>query len=167
MSKENGNDNNSVIERDIAFVKALAQVLRENDLTEIEVHREYGDDDEIEVRLTREAPEAHVAPRPQAQPAPADLPAVVTPPAPTVEAAPDLSDALLSPMVGTVYLAAEPGAEPFVTVGAQVAEGQTVLIIEAMKTMNQIPAPRSGTVRSILVSNAEPVEYGAPMMIIA
>ena len=69
-------------------------------------------------------------------------------------------------MVGTAYLAAEPGATPFVTVGAQVAEGQTVLIIEAMKTMNHIPAPRAGTVKRILVEDGHPVEYGAPLMII-
>jgi acetyl-CoA carboxylase biotin carboxyl carrier protein len=69
-------------------------------------------------------------------------------------------------MVGTVYLASEPGAAPFVTIGAQVAEGQTVLIIEAMKTMNQIPATRSGTVRRILVEDGSPVEYGAPLLII-
>jgi acetyl-CoA carboxylase biotin carboxyl carrier protein len=70
-------------------------------------------------------------------------------------------------MVGTAYLAPEPGAEPFVQVGDTVAEGQTVLIIEAMKTMNQIPSPRAGTVKAVLVANAEPVEYGAPLMIIS
>ena len=73
---------------------------------------------------------------------------------------------MTSPMVGTVYLAAEPGASPFVTVGAQVSEGQTVLIIEAMKTMNHIPAPRAGTVKRILVEDGHPVEYGAPLMIV-
>ncbi len=69
-------------------------------------------------------------------------------------------------MVGTVYLSAEPGSDPFVTVGAQVKEGQTVLIIEAMKTMNHIPAPRAGTVKRILVEDGSPVEYGAPLLII-
>jgi acetyl-CoA carboxylase biotin carboxyl carrier protein len=69
-------------------------------------------------------------------------------------------------MVGTAYLAAEPGAAPFVTVGSVVTEGQTLLIIEAMKTMNHIPAPRAGTVRRILVSDGTPVEYGAPLMIV-
>jgi len=69
-------------------------------------------------------------------------------------------------MVGTVYLAPEPGAQPFVAIGAQVAAGQTVLIIEAMKTMNQIPAPRAGTLRRILIEDGTPVEYGAPLMII-
>ena len=74
--------------------------------------------------------------------------------------------AVTSPMVGTTYLAPEPGATPFITVGATVTEGQTLLIIEAMKTMNHIPAPRAGTVKRILVSDGTPVEYGAPLLII-
>jgi acetyl-CoA carboxylase biotin carboxyl carrier protein len=78
----------------------------------------------------------------------------------------DHPGALNSPMVGTCYLAAEPGAEPFVKVGDKVAEGQTVLIIEAMKTMNQIPSPRAGTVTAILFEDAQPVEYGMPLVVI-
>ena len=74
--------------------------------------------------------------------------------------------AVASPMVGTAYLSPEPGAEPFITTGAQVKEGQTLLIIEAMKTMNHIPAPRAGTVKRILVEDGSPVEYGAPLLII-
>jgi acetyl-CoA carboxylase biotin carboxyl carrier protein len=74
--------------------------------------------------------------------------------------------AVTSPMVGTVYMSAEPGATPFVTLGAQVSEGQTVLIIEAMKTMNHIPAPRSGTIKRIVVEDGSTVEFGAPLMII-
>jgi acetyl-CoA carboxylase biotin carboxyl carrier protein len=74
--------------------------------------------------------------------------------------------AVTSPMVGTVYLAAEPGAEPFVSIGDEVKEGQTVLIVEAMKTMNHIPAPRAGTVKRILVEDGSPVEFGAPLLII-
>ncbi|MEL6678308.1 MAG: acetyl-CoA carboxylase biotin carboxyl carrier protein subunit, partial [Pseudomonadota bacterium] len=74
--------------------------------------------------------------------------------------------AVTSPMVGTVYLQAEPGTPPFVSVGTQVSEGQTLLIIEAMKTMNQIPSPRAGTVKRILIDDASPVEFGAPLMII-
>ncbi|MFZ1727611.1 MAG: biotin/lipoyl-containing protein, partial [Albidovulum sp.] len=74
--------------------------------------------------------------------------------------------AVTSPMVGTVYLSAEPGADPFITLGASVKEGQTVLIVEAMKTMNHIPAPRSGTVKRILVEDGSAVEYGAPLLII-
>jgi acetyl-CoA carboxylase biotin carboxyl carrier protein len=91
--------------------------------------------------------------------APAAAPAAVEDPA-------QHPGAVTSPMVGTVYIAPEPGASPFVTVGATVTEGQTLLIIEAMKTMNHIPAPRAGTVKRVLVSDGTAVEYGAPLMII-
>jgi acetyl-CoA carboxylase biotin carboxyl carrier protein len=104
-------------------------------------------------------------------PMPAPLPAAVAaaPAALAPEVASDPArhpGAVTSPMVGTCYLSPEPGAAAFVKVGDAVAEGQTVLIIEAMKTMNQIPAPRAGTVKRILVEDATPVEYGAPLMII-
>ena len=151
-------------ERDVAFIRALAELLREGDLNEIEVRREYGESDELTVRLSRGAP-APAAPASAAPPPSATAPrAEEELPA---ETGPDLSQALSSPMVGTVYLAPEPGADPFVQIGDAVNEGDTVLIIEAMKTMNQISARRSGTVREILVGNAEPVEFGAPLMIIA
>ena len=108
-----------------------------------------------------------------AAPAPAYAAPVALPAPTAAAAAPAASEdptqhpgAVTSPMVGTVYLAAEPGASAFVTIGAQVKEGQTLLIIEAMKTMNHIPAPKSGTVKRILVDDAAPVEYGAPLMII-
>ena len=165
------------IEQDVAFIQALAQLIRDSDLTEIEVEREYGEDDELKVRLSRAsaAPAAPVyvtghqmqAPPMQHQPqAPQQQPAQPGPAAGAAAEGPDLTNAVTSPMVGTAYLAAEPGADPFVSVGDQVAEGQTILIIEAMKTMNQIPAPRAGRVRAILVENAEPVEFGEPLMII-
>jgi acetyl-CoA carboxylase biotin carboxyl carrier protein len=160
MTKGQGGD-------DIAFIRALAELLRETDLTEIEVAREFGEDDELRVRLTR-TPPAPVAAAPIHVMAPA---AVAVAAAPPVAAAP-VEDpaahpgAVTSPMVGTVYLAPEPGAAAFVRVGDQVDAGQTVLIVEAMKTMNQIHAPRAGTVRRILVEDRQPVEYGAPLMII-
>jgi acetyl-CoA carboxylase biotin carboxyl carrier protein len=156
------------VEQDVAFIRALADLLKETELTEIEVKREYADNDELKVRLSRAA---SAVPAQFHMPAPAlvqHAPAPVAA-APEISAAssePDLSNALTSPMVGTAYLAAEPGAEPFVKVGDTVTEGQTVLVIEAMKTMNQIPSPRAGTVRQILVANAEPVEFGHPLMII-
>jgi acetyl-CoA carboxylase biotin carboxyl carrier protein len=152
------------IEQDVAFIRALAALLRECDLTEIEVEREYGEDDELKVRLTRSPPAAvQMVPAP-APPAPVATAAQVPP----ADAPPALQpgEVLASPMVGTAYLSPEPGAAAFVQIGEQVAEGQTVLIIEAMKTMNQIPAPRAGVVRQILIGNAEPVEYGAPLMVI-
>ena len=155
-------------ETDIAFIRALAQILREHDLVEIEVEREFADDDELKVRLSR-APavptEAH-APLAAAPLQAVDARApVAAPSAPAEECISE--EPVTSPMVGTVYLAAEPDAAPFVKVGDTVAEGETILIIEAMKTMNQIPSPVSGTVRVVMVANAEPVEYGAPLMVIA
>ncbi|MEO0426676.1 MAG: acetyl-CoA carboxylase biotin carboxyl carrier protein [Pseudomonadota bacterium] len=158
-------------EADVAFIRALAEILKENDLGEIEVAREWGDDDELKVRLSRPGP----APVMAAAPAPVLAAPQAAPPAPSPVEAPaaaaaaspaNTENAVTSPMVGTAYLSGEPGAEPFVSVGDQVAEGQTLLIIEAMKTMNQIPAPRAGKVAAILVANAEPVEFGAPLVVL-
>lgn len=153
---------------DVAFIQALAELLRENDLTELEVMREYGKDDSLNVRVSRAAPGVtYAAPAPMqyaAAPAPAAAPAAAAPAATQDPAA--LPGAVTSPMVGTVYMQAEPGSPAFVTVGAQVKEGDTLLIIEAMKTMNHIPAPKSGTVKRILVEDGAAVEYGAPLMII-
>ena len=152
-------------ETDVAFISALAELLNKNDLTELSVKREYGEDDSLEVRVVKQAtvvtvaaPAMHYAAPPAASAAPAPVAAPEDPA--------QHPGAVTSPMVGTVYLAAEPGATPFITIGAQVAEGQTVLIIEAMKTMNHIPAPKSGTVKRILVEDGHPVEYGAPLLII-
>lgn len=153
-------------EADVAFIQALAELLNRNDLTELSVKREYGPDDRLDVKVSKHAAVVQVAQAPAAPFAPAPQAA---PAAATAAAAEDPAQhpgAVTSPMVGTAYLAAEPGAAPFVTLGATVAEGQTVLIIEAMKTMNQIPAPRAGTVKRILVADGNPVEYGAPLMII-
>ena len=166
------------IEQDVAFIQALAQLLREADLTELEVERE---GDELKVRLARAVPmpgghgipgvptipATHLMPQPMHHHTPATAPgAPGAAGAQRAAAGPDLSRAVTSPMVGTAYLAPEPGAEPFVSIGDEVAEGDTILIIEAMKTMNQIPAPRAGRVGAILVDNAEPVEFGEPLMII-
>ena len=151
------------VEQDIAFIRALADLLQETELTEIEVNREYADNDELNVRLSRAAT---AAPAPVHLPAPAPAHQAPVATAPAAAAEPDLSNALTSPMVGTAYLSSEPDIDAFVKVGDTVTEGQTVLIIEAMKTMNQIPSPRAGTVRQILVANAEPVEFGHPLMII-
>ena len=153
---------------DVAFIQALAELLRENDLTELQVKRDYAEHDSLNVRVSRGgAVVAHAMPA--AMPLPAPLPAPVAPAAAAPEAAGDPArhpGAVTSPMVGTCYLSPEPGSTAFVKVGDTVAEGQTVLIIEAMKTMNQIPAPRAGTIKRILVEDATPVEYGAPLMII-
>ncbi|WP_045390061.1 acetyl-CoA carboxylase biotin carboxyl carrier protein [Falsirhodobacter sp. alg1] len=154
-------------ETDVAFIQALAELLNANSLTELSVKREYGEDDSLDVRVVKQA--NIVTSTVAAAPAPAALPA---PAAPAAAPAADIQDpaqhpgAVSSPMVGTAYIAAEPGAAPFVSVGATVTEGQTLLIIEAMKTMNHIPAPRSGTVKRVFVSDGTPVEFGAPLMIV-
>ncbi|MBF9055377.1 acetyl-CoA carboxylase biotin carboxyl carrier protein [Rhodobacterales bacterium HKCCA1065] len=151
---------------DVGFIKALAELLRENDLTELEVIREYGEEDSLNVRVARQI---HAAPVAMAPAPVAAAPVAAAAPAAAPAAAEDPTqspNALTSPMVGTAYLAPEPGAAAFVSVGDKVAEGQPVLIIEAMKTMNQIPSPRAGTVKRILVEDGSPVEFGAPLMII-
>lgn len=149
---------------DTAIVKEIAELLSGSDLTEIEVEHEG-----LRIRVVRAPAPVTIA---QAAPYAGPVTAPAAAPAPAVaaaEAPADLSKhpgVVTSPMVGTAYLAAEPGAAPFIEVGASVKEGQTVLIVEAMKTMNAIPAPRSGTVTRILVGNAQPVEYGEPLLII-
>ncbi|MCB5409740.1 acetyl-CoA carboxylase biotin carboxyl carrier protein [Pseudogemmobacter faecipullorum] len=158
-------------EADVAFISALAELLNRNELTEIAVKREYGEDDSLEVKVVKQAnivTTAVAAPAPAYAAAPlAAAPAAAAPAAAALNEDPSQHPgAVTSPMVGTIYLAAEPGAAPFVAVGAQVSEGQTLLIVEAMKTMNHIPAPKSGTVKRILVEDGSPVEYGAPLMII-
>jgi len=147
---------------DQQLVRDLAGILNETNLTEIEV--ELGD---LKVRVSRHAPAVHA----YAGPAPAAAIGAAQPaPSSTLVAAPAVADlsrnAVTSPMVGTAYLAPSPDAKSFVEVGQPVREGQTILIIEAMKTMNQIPSPRSGTVTAILVEDAQPVEYGMPLIVI-
>ena len=153
---------------DVAFISALAELLNKNELTELSVKREYGEDDSLEVRVVKQVTVVQAAAPVYAAAPVAGAPAAAAAPAPAA-AAEDPSQhpgAVTSPMVGTAYLAAEPGAAPFATIGATVTEGQTVLIIEAMKTMNHIPAPKSGTVKRILVDDGTPVEFGTPLLII-
>lgn len=150
---------------DVAFIQALAELLRENDLSELEVKREYGTDSALNVRVARSPATAPAPALPAAIPAQQDMPQPqAVAPAETDPAR--HPGAVTSPMVGTVYLQPEPGAESFVTIGSTVKEGQTLLIVEAMKTMNQIAAPQAGTVTRILVDDGSPVEYGAPLLII-
>jgi acetyl-CoA carboxylase biotin carboxyl carrier protein len=147
---------------DQVLIRDLANILNETDLTEIEVEQ-----DDLRIRVSR-------AGTPQYVQAPIAAPAFAAPAAgaatAAVAAAPvdarNNKNAVTAPMVGTAYLSPAPGARAFIEVGATVKEGQTILIIEAMKTMNQIPAPRSGKVTEILVSDASPVEYGEPLVII-
>jgi acetyl-CoA carboxylase biotin carboxyl carrier protein len=145
---------------DQQLIRDLAGILNDTNLTEIEV--ELGD---LKVRVSRQSPAVHAVAAPQpAYATPSG--AHIAPPAP-VPAASDLSkNAVPSPMVGTAYLAPSPDAKPFIEIGQEVKEGQTLLIIEAMKTMNQIPSPRAGTVTQILVEDGQPVEFGEPLVII-
>ena len=154
---------------DVAFIQALAAVLDENDMTEIQVKRIYANNDSMNVRVSRQVNMVAAAPAPvavaaAAAPAPVGATPVEAPAATDDPAA--LPGAVTSPMVGTAYLQPEPTAPAFVSVGAQVNEGDTILIIEAMKTMNHIPAPQSGTVKRILVADGDAIEFGAPLMII-
>lgn len=157
---------------DTAFIQALAELLNRNELTEITVKREYGENDRLTVALSKHGKQVLVqssaAPM-QALPAPTASPAPAAAATAQAAASGDPAShpgAVTSPMVGTAYLSAEPGAAPFVTIGSQVAEGDTLMIVEAMKTMNHIPAPRAGTVRRVLVEDGTPVEFGTPLMIV-
>ena len=149
---------------DTALVRELAELLGETGLSEIEV-----EDDDRKIRVARTAaPVAAAVPAAPAAPA-APIPGAAAPqgPAPEPDQSADTADAVASPMVGTAYLAPEPGAANFVKVGDTVSEGDTLLIVEAMKVMNPISADRSGTVKSVLVDNAQPVEFGQPLVVIA
>ncbi|MDH2325644.1 acetyl-CoA carboxylase biotin carboxyl carrier protein [Cereibacter sp. SYSU M97828] len=152
---------------DVAFIQALAELLNANDLTELSVKREYAVDDSLEVRVVKQANivTTQIAAAPVAVAAAAPAAAAAAAPA-AIEDPAQHPGAVTSPMVGTAYLAPEPGAATFVSVGQAVTEGQTLMIIEAMKTMNHIPAPRAGTVKRILIADGTPVEYGAPLMIV-
>ena len=152
------------IEIDTALVRELADILAETGLTEIEV-----EDDDRKIRVSRAAPAAAAAPVAVAAPA-AAAPVAAPAAAPADAAAPaaaDHANAVKSPMVGTAYLAAEPGSPNFVSVGDSVKKGATLLIVEAMKVMNPITAPADGTVKEILIDNGSPVEFGQPLVVIA
>ena len=146
---------------DSALIRELALLLDETSLTEIEIERAG-----LRLRVARNISIATSMPSGYAPAAPAAAPttAAVTP-----AAVADMAKhpgVVPSPMVGTAYWASEPGAKPFIEVGTKVAVGQTLLIIEAMKTMNQIPSPRAGTVTQILIEDGQPVEFGEPLVII-
>ncbi len=149
---------------DTALVRELAELLNETGLTEIEV-----EDDDRKIRVSRGAVAA-AAPVYAAAPAAAAPAPAAAAPAPAEAAAPagpDMKNAVKSPMVGTCYLAPEPGAANFIAVGKDVKEGDTLLIVEAMKVMNPITAPRSGTISAILIENAQPVEFDQPLVVIS
>ncbi|QTC92457.1 acetyl-CoA carboxylase biotin carboxyl carrier protein [Brevundimonas goettingensis] len=155
-------------EIDATLVRQLADILNDTSLTEIEVER-----GELRIRVAREVVSAPVmqytaAPVAHAAPAPAAAPAAAAPAAAAPAAAPaaKAGETVKSPMVGTAYLQASPEAPPFVQPGDKVKKGQTLIIVEAMKTMNPIQAPRDGVVAEILVGDAQPVEYGEPLVLL-
>ena len=167
MARKPGNPSmpkTPAIDHDV--IRDLAKLLDETGLTEIEFER-----DGVSVRVARHlsAPSLNAtglsatSPRLRSAEAPGSVPAAAAPA--TIDPT-QHPGAVISPMVGTVYLGPAPGARPFVEIGGQVKTGEPLLIIEAMKTMNQIPAPRSGTVIQVLVEDGQPVEYGQPLMII-
>lgn len=150
---------------DTKLIRDLAEILNDTNLSDIEIERE-----EIRIRVSRSV-EPQLIQATSIPPIMANAPAVSAPSAPAAavpDAAADVDqkNIITSPMVGTAYLAPAPGAEPFVKIGQQVKEGQPLLIVEAMKTMNQLPSPRAGTVKAILVSDAQPVEFGEPLIIV-
>lgn len=159
MAEEN---KTGAMQVDIELVRQLAAVLDDTQLTEIEV-----EDGERRVRVARTLTAAPAAPMQYAQPAPmlAAAPAAAAP-AEIVAAPQPAANAVKSPMVGTAYLKPNPEAKTFVTVGQQVAAGDTLLIIEAMKVMNPIHAPTAGTVKAILVENGQPVEFDQPLVVV-
>ena len=143
-------DNKGAMKVDVGLVRQLAELLDTTQLTEIEV-----EDGDRKIRVARKvsaaaAPAVHYAPAPVAAPV----------------AAPSHANAVRSPMVGTVYLSAEPGAAPFVAVGTQVKAGDTLLIVEAMKVMNPITATAAGTVKAVLVENGQPIEFDQPLVVV-
>ena len=154
MGDTPGAGRNGKMNIDSKLVRELADLLNDTGLTEIEV-----EDGGRKIRVARQitaaaavATPAPVAAAPAPAPAPSDPPAAI--------------DAVKSPMVGTVYLTPEPDAPPFITVGKTVRAGETLVIVEAMKVMNPIVAPKAGTIQAILVENAQPVEYDQPLVVI-
>ena len=149
---------------DSALVRELAELLATNDLSEIEV-----EDGDRKIRVARKAAAVAAPMHYAAAPAPLAAPAPAAPlaaPAGDIGAGADDADAVRSPMVGTAYLAAEPGAKPFAAVGQTVAAGDTLLIVEAMKVMNPITATHAGTVKAVLVENGQPVEFDQPLIVV-
>jgi acetyl-CoA carboxylase biotin carboxyl carrier protein len=149
-------DSKSAMHIDAALVRQLAELLDETKLTEIEV-----EDGDRKIRVARNltvaaAPVVHTSAAPVSASAPLGAP----------PAAPNNANAVKSPMVGTVYLSAEPGSKPFASVGDVVKEGDTIVIIEAMKVMNPIPAPHAGKIVQVLIENGQPVEFDQPLIVI-
>lgn len=161
-----GSSKNNEFKAQTELVKELTTLFTENELTELELETET-----LSLRLAKTAEQTVVAAQPVLAPQPAAAPPQAASEAPAAGAASEAAaipaDAVKSPMVGTAYLAPEPGAADFVSVGDKVSKGQTLCIIEAMKVMNPIASPCDGTVREILVENAQPVEFDQPIFVVS
>tara|TARA_Y100000739_G_C20591600_1_gene458182 strand:- start:1583 stop:2065 length:483 start_codon:yes stop_codon:yes gene_type:complete len=151
---------------DLSFIEALTKVLKKNNLSELEISRDYGNDQSLTVRLSQQMKSHQNIVNSQSNISPEPTPLNLQDKSMVPEDPALNIGAVTSPMVGTCFLQSEPGSDPFVSVGKNVIEGQTLLIIEAMKTMNHIPAPKSGIIKRILIEDGTPVEFGAPLMII-
>ena len=163
MSETKGANRSGGMNIDSKLVRELAELLAETGLSEIEV-----EDGDRKIKVARQLTAAPVVHAAAALAAPAPAPAMPLPAAAEPAAAPAVdANALKSPMVGTAYLSPEPGAAPFIAVGGQVKAGDTLLIIEAMKVMTPITADKAGTIKAILVENAQPVEFDQPLVVIA
>ena len=160
---DNNEATSGAMQVDVNLVRQLAELLDTTQLTEIEV-----EDGDRKIRVARKAAQVAAAPMHYAAaPAPAASPAAAAPQVDNAgPSAPSEANAVRSPMVGTVYLSAEPGAKPFASVGQSVAAGDTLLIVEAMKVMNPITAPSAGTVKAVLVENGQPVEFDQPLVVV-
>jgi len=153
-----GADKGASMRVDTALVRELAEMLTANDLNEIEV-----EDGDRKIKVRRDAPTAVVAAPAQLAAAPAAAPAAAAPAAPQEDI---VGDPVKSPMVGTAFMSPEPGAKPFVAVGQSVKAGDTLLIVEAMKVMNPIVAPKAGTVKKINVADGQPVEFDQTLVVL-
>ena len=153
-----GADKGASMRVDTALVRELAEMLTANDLNEIEV-----EDGDRKIKVRRDAPTAVVAAPAQVAAAPAPAPAAAAPAAPQEDI---VGDPVKSPMVGTAFMSPEPGAKPFVAVGQSVKAGDTLLIVEAMKVMNPIVAPKAGTVKKINVADGQPVEFDQTLVVL-
>ena len=155
----NDKQDKGAMQVDVTLVRELAALLDDTNLTEIEV-----EDGDRKIRVARKA--GAMAPVYAAPPAAPVAAAPVAAPVAAAEPAMPAGTLVRSPIVGTAYLSAEPGAAPFARIGSQVAAGETVLIVEALKVMNAIPAPVSGTVKAVFVDNGQPVEFDQPLIVI-
>lgn len=155
MTTKNAGKNTGI---DTEIIRKLAEILNETNLSDLEVEQ-----NGLRIRVSRVIGRA--SPIEAVYPSQSTVQISAKAPA-SAKAEDTAKNAVTSPMVGTVYLAPAPGARPFVEIGQKVSEGQTLLIVEAMKTMNQIPSPRSGVVKAIMIEDAQPVEFGEPLVIV-